>query len=90
MNTTNTHFSFICKVALLWLYLTPKSRCFKSSFSMSCISRIKFIDGSTFISIEEINNVLPLPLRGHLWTVSSANLTVVFNIYSKSFASISR
>ena len=37
---------------------------------------------------EEINNVLPLTLRGHIWTVSSADLTSVFNIYSKSFASI--
>lgn len=36
---------------------------------------------------EEIDDVLPLTLRGHIWTVSSADLTRVYNIYSKSFAS---
>lgn len=36
---------------------------------------------------EEINEVLPPTLRGHIWTVSSADLTCVYNIYSKSFAS---
>lgn len=36
-------------------------------------------------SCEEINDVLPLTLRGHIWTVSSADLTNVFNIYSNSF-----
>ncbi|THG01690.1 pentatricopeptide repeat-containing protein At5g66631 [Camellia sinensis] len=34
---------------------------------------------------EEINYVLPLALRGHLYTVSSADLTRVCNIYSNSF-----
>lgn len=36
-------------------------------------------------SCEEINDVLPLRLRGHIWTVSSADLTKVYNIYSNSF-----
>ncbi|KAL4645002.1 hypothetical protein ACB092_02G204900 [Castanea dentata] len=36
---------------------------------------------------EQINNVLPLTLRGHIWTVSSADLTRVFIIHSKSLAS---
>ncbi|TKY70495.1 Pentatricopeptide repeat-containing protein [Spatholobus suberectus] len=35
---------------------------------------------------EEINTVLPLALQGHVWTVSSADLTRVYNIYSNSFA----
>lgn len=38
-------------------------------------------------SCEEINDVLPLKLRGHIWTVSSADLTNVFNIYSNCFTS---
>ncbi|KAI4314892.1 hypothetical protein L6164_027755 [Bauhinia variegata] len=33
-------------------------------------------------SCEEINEVLPLTLRGHAWSVSSADLTRVYNIYS--------
>ncbi|CAJ1929935.1 unnamed protein product [Sphenostylis stenocarpa] len=37
-------------------------------------------------SCEEINTVLPLALQGHEWTVSSADLTRVYNIYSNSFA----
>lgn len=37
---------------------------------------------------EENNKVLPLVLRGHIWTMSSADLTRVYNIYSKSFLSI--
>lgn len=36
-------------------------------------------------SCEEMSDVLPLRLRGHIWTVSSDDLTRVFNIYSKSF-----
>ncbi|KDP31821.1 hypothetical protein JCGZ_12282 [Jatropha curcas] len=40
-------------------------------------------------SCEEKNEVLPLVLRGHLWTVSSADLTRVYNIYSNSFMSTS-
>ncbi|KAG4993493.1 hypothetical protein JHK86_030320 [Glycine max] len=36
-------------------------------------------------SYEEINTVLPLALQGHVWTVSSADLTRVYNIYSNSF-----
>ncbi|KAF7828806.1 pentatricopeptide repeat-containing protein [Senna tora] len=36
-------------------------------------------------SCEEINEVLPLTLRGHIWSVSSADLTRVYNIYSDSF-----
>ncbi|XP_028772213.1 pentatricopeptide repeat-containing protein At5g66631 [Neltuma alba] len=36
-------------------------------------------------SCEEINEVLPLALRGHEWSVSSADLTRVYNIYSESF-----
>lgn len=35
---------------------------------------------------EEINEVLPLTLRGHIWSVSSADLTRVYNIYSNSFS----
>lgn len=38
-------------------------------------------------SCDETNVVLPLALRGHLWTVSSADLTRVYNIYSNCFAS---
>lgn len=38
-------------------------------------------------SCEEIDVVLPLALRGHVWTVSSADLTRVYNIYSNCFAS---
>lgn len=38
-------------------------------------------------SCEEVSDVLPLRLRGHIWTVSSADLTKVFNIYSNSFTS---
>ncbi|KAH7566472.1 hypothetical protein ACOSP7_022978 [Xanthoceras sorbifolium] len=34
---------------------------------------------------EEINDVLLLALRGHIWTVCSADLTRVYNIYSNSF-----
>ncbi|QCD90980.1 pentatricopeptide repeat-containing protein At5g66631 [Vigna unguiculata] len=37
-------------------------------------------------SFEEINTVLPLTLQGHEWTVSSADLTRLYNIYSNSFA----
>lgn len=37
-------------------------------------------------SCEEINEVLPLTLRGHIWSVSSADLTRVYNIYSNSFS----
>ncbi|KAK7367463.1 hypothetical protein VNO80_09475 [Phaseolus coccineus] len=37
-------------------------------------------------SCEEINTVLPLALQGHEWTVSSADLSRVYNIYSNSFA----
>ncbi|KAL2348462.1 hypothetical protein Fmac_002462 [Flemingia macrophylla] len=36
-------------------------------------------------SFEEINTVLPFALQGHVWTVSSADLTRVYNIYSNSF-----
>lgn len=36
-------------------------------------------------SCEEINSALPLALQGHVWTVSSADLTRVYNIYSNSF-----
>ncbi|CAL1408868.1 unnamed protein product [Linum trigynum] len=36
---------------------------------------------------EEISQVLPLVLRGHLWTVSAADLTRVYDIYSNSFES---
>lgn len=36
---------------------------------------------------EEINDVLPLALPGHLYTVSSADLTRVYKIYSESLAS---
>ncbi|XP_044469461.1 pentatricopeptide repeat-containing protein At5g66631 [Mangifera indica] len=38
---------------------------------------------------EEINEVLPLALRGHIWTVNSGDLTRVYNIYLKSFSSMS-
>ncbi|KAM1091068.1 hypothetical protein PS2_018234 [Malus domestica] len=38
-------------------------------------------------SCEEVSDALPLTLRGHLWTVSSADLTKVFSIYSNSFLS---
>ncbi|XP_045816300.1 pentatricopeptide repeat-containing protein At5g66631 [Trifolium pratense] len=38
-------------------------------------------------SCEEVNVVLPLALPGHVWTVSSADLTRVYNIYSNCFAS---
>ncbi|XP_050906669.1 pentatricopeptide repeat-containing protein At5g66631 isoform X2 [Lathyrus oleraceus] len=38
-------------------------------------------------SCEEVNMVLPPALPGHVWTVSSADLTRVFNIYSNSFTS---
>lgn len=38
-------------------------------------------------SCEEVNVVLPLALPGHVWTVSSADLTKVYNIYSNSFVS---
>ncbi|XP_010029848.2 pentatricopeptide repeat-containing protein At5g66631 [Eucalyptus grandis] len=38
-------------------------------------------------SCEETNDSLPLALRGHVWTVSSANLTQVYNIYASSFTS---
>ncbi|XP_050204672.1 pentatricopeptide repeat-containing protein At5g66631 [Mercurialis annua] len=38
-------------------------------------------------SCEENNNVLPIVLQGHIWTVSSADLTRVFDIYSNSFKS---
>ncbi|KAJ0097915.1 hypothetical protein Patl1_28849 [Pistacia atlantica] len=38
---------------------------------------------------EEINDVLPLALRGHIWTVNSADLTRVYNIYLNSFSSTS-
>ncbi|XP_043703715.1 pentatricopeptide repeat-containing protein At5g66631 [Telopea speciosissima] len=34
---------------------------------------------------EEINGVLPLALPGHAWTMSSADLTEVYNIYSSCF-----
>nr|KYP66703.1 Pentatricopeptide repeat-containing protein At5g66631 family [Cajanus cajan] len=37
-------------------------------------------------SCEEINTVLPHALQGHVWTVSSADLTRVYDIYSNSFA----
>ncbi|KAK7252877.1 hypothetical protein RIF29_37132 [Crotalaria pallida] len=35
----------------------------------------------------DLNVVLPLALPGHVWTVSSADLTRVYNIYSNCFAS---
>ncbi|XP_048128242.1 pentatricopeptide repeat-containing protein At5g66631-like [Rhodamnia argentea] len=38
-------------------------------------------------SCEEINESLPIALRGHIWTVSSANLTQVYNIYASTFTS---
>lgn len=37
----------------------------------------------------ETNDVLPLALPGHLYTVSSADLTRVYKIYSSSFTTIS-
>ncbi|CAN1324330.1 Pentatricopeptide repeat-containing protein At5g66631 [Linum perenne] len=40
-------------------------------------------------SCEESNQVLPLVLQGHLWTVCSADLRRVYDIYSKSFETIS-
>ncbi|OIT29938.1 PREDICTED: pentatricopeptide repeat-containing protein At5g66631 [Nicotiana attenuata] len=36
---------------------------------------------------EEISDALPLALPGHMFTVSSADLSRVYNIYSKSFQS---
>ncbi|KAJ4844869.1 hypothetical protein Tsubulata_004363, partial [Turnera subulata] len=36
-------------------------------------------------SCDETNNVLPLVLQGHVWTVSSADLSRVYKIYSNSF-----
>ncbi|KAL5099371.1 hypothetical protein RYX36_003698 [Vicia faba] len=38
-------------------------------------------------SCEEVKMVLPPALPGHVWTVSSADLTRVFNIYSNCFTS---
>ncbi|KAK7309258.1 hypothetical protein RJT34_05832 [Clitoria ternatea] len=38
-------------------------------------------------SCEEINLVLPLALQGHVWTVSSTDITRVYNIYSNCFVS---
>ncbi|KAL1316353.1 hypothetical protein HN51_068557 [Arachis hypogaea] len=38
-------------------------------------------------SCEEVNVVLPHALRGHEWTVSSADLSKVYNLYSDCFAS---
>ena len=38
-------------------------------------------------SCREVSDVLPLRLRGHIWTVSSADLARVFEIYSNSFKS---
>ncbi|OVA04567.1 Pentatricopeptide repeat [Macleaya cordata] len=35
---------------------------------------------------EEINDMLQLALPGHVWTVSAADLTRVYHIYSNSFA----
>ncbi|KAF8410627.1 hypothetical protein HHK36_003159 [Tetracentron sinense] len=35
---------------------------------------------------EEINGGLPLALPGHVWTVSSADLTSIYHIYSGNFA----
>ncbi|RVW73280.1 Pentatricopeptide repeat-containing protein [Vitis vinifera] len=35
---------------------------------------------------EEINYGLPFALRGHMWTISSADLKRVYDIYSNSFA----
>ncbi|KAK9164066.1 hypothetical protein Syun_004968 [Stephania yunnanensis] len=35
---------------------------------------------------EEINGILPLALPGHVWTVSSADLARVYDIYSRSFS----
>ncbi|XP_065874247.1 pentatricopeptide repeat-containing protein At5g66631 [Euphorbia lathyris] len=40
-------------------------------------------------SCEDNNNSLPLVLRGHMWTVSSADLTRVYNIYSNNFTTTS-
>ncbi|CAK9158736.1 unnamed protein product [Ilex paraguariensis] len=39
---------------------------------------------------EEMSDALPLVLPGHLYTVSSADLTRVYNIYSSSFATNGR
>ena len=36
----------------------------------------------------ETNNSLPSALRGHLWTMSSADLTRVYDIYSNTFATV--
>ncbi|RYQ80389.1 hypothetical protein Ahy_Scaffold1g106835 isoform A [Arachis hypogaea] len=38
-------------------------------------------------SCEEVNVVLPHALRGHEWTVSSADLSKVYNLYSDCFPS---
>lgn len=39
---------------------------------------------------EEIDFIIPLALHGHIWTVSSADLTRIYNIYGSSFTSTSR
>ncbi|KAJ8764246.1 hypothetical protein K2173_005986 [Erythroxylum novogranatense] len=36
-------------------------------------------------SCEEFNETLPLVLQGHVWTVSSVDLTTVYQIYANSF-----
>lgn len=38
-------------------------------------------------SCEETSDVLPLTMRGHIWTVSSIDLSKVFSMYSSSFPS---
>lgn len=38
-------------------------------------------------SCEETSDVLPLTMRGHIWTVSSIDISKVFSIYSSSFTS---
>lgn len=38
-------------------------------------------------SSEETSDVLPLTMRGHIWTVSSIDLSKVFSMYSSSFPS---
>ncbi|XP_068344054.1 pentatricopeptide repeat-containing protein At5g66631-like [Pyrus communis] len=38
-------------------------------------------------SCEEVSNTLPLTLPGRIWTLSSADLTKAFSIYSSSFSS---
>lgn len=38
-------------------------------------------------SCEETSDVLPLTMRGHMWTVSSIDLSKVFSMYSSSFTS---